>query len=378
MKTSDEKKNIVYRPTWAEVDLQATRHNFRQIRRLYPQKKIIAVVKADAYGHGMKAVAGLLDKEKVDVFGVANVLEAIQLRRQGIRQPILVFESLLSPCEETIVRYNLIPSICTLEFAEGLNRYAQKKRRIIDVHIKVDTGMGRLGVWHKDASDFVHRVSQLYHLRITGLYTHFPSADSDVLFTRRQMRELTELIQKLDRQGLVVPDIHQANSMGLIGYPSNLNLARPGLMLYGLSPKPGVRSKIQLKPALSVKSKIVFLKELAKGRGISYGRTFVASRKMTIATLPIGYNDGYPRCLSNKSFCLVGGKRCRVVGRVTMDQLMVDVSQVKNVFLGMEVVLLGRQGRVSVTADDLARWAGTINYEIVCSLGNRLPRIYKE
>jgi len=149
------------------------------------------------------------------------------------------------------------------------------------------------------------------------------------------------------------------------------------LMLYGLSPKPGVRLKIQLKPALSVKSKIVFLKELAKGRGISYGRTFVASRKMTVATLPIGYNDGYLRCLSNKSFCLVGGKRCRVVGRVTMDQLMVDVSQVKNVFLGMEVILLGRQGKKSVTADDLARWAGTINYEISCSLGNRLPRVYK-
>jgi len=376
-KTYDEKMNIVYRPTWAEVDLEAIRHNFRQIKRFFPKMKIVAVVKADAYGHGLKAVAGLLDEEKVDVFGVSNVLEGIQLRQQGIRRPVLVFESLLSPCEETIVRYNLIPSICTLEFAEGLNRYAQKKRKIIDVHIKVDTGMGRLGVWHKDALAFVHRVSQLYHLRITGLYTHFPSADSNVLFTRRQMRELTKLIQKLDRQGLVVPDIHQANSMGLIGYPSNLNLARPGLMLYGLSPKPGVRLKIQLKPALSVKSKIVFLKELAKGRSISYGRTFVASRKMTVATLPIGYNDGYLRCLSNKSFCLVGGKRCRVVGRVTMDQLMVDVSQVKNVFLGMEVILLGRQGKSSVTADDLARWAGTINYEIACVLGNRLPRVYK-
>jgi len=377
MKTCDEKMNIVYRPTWAEVDLEAIRYNFRQVRRFYPQKKIIAVVKADAYGHGMNEVACLLDKEQVDIFGVSNVNEGIQLRRLGLRRPILIFESLLSPCEEAILKHNLIPSICTLEFARVLNLYARKKNKVVDVHIKVDTGMGRLGVWYEDALAFVRQVSQLYHLRITGLYTHFSSADSDPGFTRGQMIELKKLIKKLDCEGLVVPYIHQANSMGLIGYSSDFNSARPGLMLYGLSPKPGARLKIKLKPALSVKSKIVFLKRIAKGRSISYGRTFIAPRTMTVATLPIGYNDGYLRCLSNKSFCLVGGKRCPVVGRVTMDQMMIDVSAVKNVSLGMDVVLLGRQGKQNVSASDLAQWADTINYEIACSLGNRLPRIYK-
>lgn len=374
---TERRMEIVYRPTWAQVDLEAIRHNFRQIRRLFPQKKIIAVVKADAYGHGIKAVARLLDKEQVDVFGVANVCEGIQVRRLGIQRPILIMESLLAPCQEAIVRYNLTPSICTLAFARLLNRYAEKKNRIIDVHIKVDTGMGRLGVWYEEALAFVRQVFLLPHLRTTGLYTHFPSADSDTLFTKRQIRALTRLVGKLDGQGLVIPNIHEANSMGLIGYQTNFNLARPGLMLYGLSPKPRGRFKIPLKPALSVKSTIVFCKEIAKGRSISYGRTFIAPRRMTIATLPIGYNDGYMRCLSNKSFCLVGGQRCRVLGRVTMDQLMIDVSRVKNLRLGMEAVLLGRQGKISVSADDLARWAKTVNYEIVCSLGNRLPRVYQ-
>ena len=381
--------------TYAEVDLKALRHNLRQINKLVsrttfylptrPNSKriingpelILAVIKADAYGHGIDKVATLLNKAKVGYFGVSDIAEGVALRKAGIKKSVLLFESTLPSQAADIIRYRLIPTICTLEMARALDRLAGQSGKKIDVHVKVDTGMGRLGIWHEEAYAFIHKVHALRHLRIVGLYTHFPAADTDRQFTREQVKYLYELVKKLDRSGLIVPFIHAANSMGLAGFKTHiLNLARPGLMLYGLYPHPGLRKKILLKPVLSVRSRVIFLKNVAKGRSISYGRTFFTKKDMFVATVPIGYNDGYFRAFSNKASMLINGVRCPVTGRVTMDQTMVDASHVKGIRLGSSVTVLGPQKRENISADELAGLADTINYEIICSLGNRLPRVY--
>ena len=375
--------------TWVEVNLAAIRHNFRVLRRLAGKWKILTVIKADAYGHGMLPVAKVLVKEKVDFIGLSNLTEGIALRKAGIKTPVLLFETTLAEQAKDIVDYCLTPTVCTYELASELNRYAQKRKRavpagrqVVDIHVKVDTGMRRLGVWHEEALGFIRKLSRLRNLRIQGICTHFPSADTDRGFTQKQIQQISTLVGQLKRSGLNIPYVHAANSMGLAalaGYKARvLNLARPGLMLYGLYPHRQLKRKITLRPAMSVHSKIIFLKRIEKGRSISYGRTFIAPRPMTVATLPIGYGDGYLRGLSGKADVLVGGQRCPVLGRVTMDQIVVDVSKVRNPRLGMLVVILGRQGKEEVCAYELAQLAHTINYEIVCSLGGRLPRVYKK
>ena len=390
------KKSDGPRPlTYAEIDLKAVRYNLRQITKLAAKnifyiptrhrtrrvikgrEMILAVVKADAYGHGMGKIALLLDQAGIGFFGVSDVQEGIRLREIGIKKPVLIFESTLPGQAEEIIRYRLMPTVCTMELAQALNTLAHKNKKRVDVHVKVDTGMGRLGIWHDEAFDFIRGISALRHVRIMGLYTHFPAADTDRPFTKKQMRCFYTLVKKLDRRGIIVPYIHAANSMGMAGFPTHIvNLARPGLMLYGLYPHPSLKKKIRLKHVLSVRSHVIFLKKVAEGRSISYGRTFFTRREMLVATVPIGYNDGYFRTFSNKTSILVGGRRCPVIGRVTMDQIMVDVSRVKGVKLGDPVTVLGSQNKECISADELAGKAGTINYEIVCSLGNRLPKVY--
>ena len=382
--------------TYVEVDLKAVAHNLKEIRRLAVKNKLIApsrfpwskerarkmdilaVIKADAYGHGMVKIGQLLQKWGIHYFGVSDVSEGILLRKSGITKNILIFESTLASHVQEIVRFRLIPTICTLELARALNHYAKKIKRTIPVHIKVDTGMSRLGVWHEEAFEFIKIINELEYISIRGIYTHFPAADTDQKFTKTQMGQLFDLVMRLDKAGIVIPAIHAANSMGLAGYKTDiLNLARPGLMIYGLYPDPSLKNQIRLKPVLSVKSQVIFLKRIAKGRSVSYGRTFFALKDMTIATIPIGYSDGYFRIFSNRSEVLIDGRRCPVIGRVTMDQIVVDVSKVKGVKIGMPVVILGAQGKERISADELARHAATIHYEIVCSLGNLLPRVYR-
>jgi len=248
--------------TWAEVDLRAVKHNLKQIVRLTEKNKfylptrprakrriknietIMAVIKADAYGHGMDKIALLLDQEGVGSFGVSDIKEGAALRNIGIKRPILVFESTLESQAKQIIDYQLMPAICTLDLARSLNQYAKKKKRRVDIHIKVDTGMGRLGIWHEEAYDFIKKVSMYDHLRIMGIFTHFPVADTDRPFTKKQLQYLYDLVTRLDRTGLIVPFIHASNSMGLAGYQTNIvNLARPGLMLYGLYPHESLRKK---------------------------------------------------------------------------------------------------------------------------------------
>lgn len=383
--------------TYCEVDLKAVEHNLNQVVKLASRNKfilltrpssgkkvrdietVLAVIKADAYGHGVEKIAPLLDKQGVGFFGVSDIHEGMALRKIGIKKPILLFESTLASHARRIADYQLMPTVCTLELAKSLNQRAQRRKKRIDIHIKVDTGMGRLGIWHEDAFDFIKKVNALTFLRIMGIFTHFPAADTDRRFTKEQIERLYNLVTKLDRTGLIIPYIHAANSMGLAGYQTHiLNLSRPGLMLYGLYPYANLRKKFLLKPVLSVRSHVIFLKEIKKGRSISYGRTFFTKRDMLIATVPIGYNDGYFRAFSNQAFVLIGGIRCPVVGRVTMDQIMVDASRVKGIKLGSPVTVLGKQKGECVSADELAKYAGTISYEIVCSLGGRIPRVHKK
>ncbi|MBF0484489.1 MAG: alanine racemase [Candidatus Omnitrophica bacterium] len=382
--------------TWVEIDMAALRHNLKEIRavasrnpfflpfrpagkkKILDVTQILAVIKADAYGHGMDEVGKELDNLGVGFFGVSDAPEGIRLRELGIKKPILLFESTLLDQVEVIIDHELMPAVCTLELAKALNEYGRKSKKRVDIHVVIDTGMGRLGVWHKDAFQFIVEVMSMNYLRVMGIMTHFPAADSDRAFTKQQIKILYNLVKRLDREGLIIPYIHAANSMGLASYETHvLNLARPGLMLYGLYPHLSLKKTISLKPVMSVKTRILFLKDVEKGRSISYGRTFYTQKYMKVAVVPIGYHDGYFRALSNKAHMIVNGVRCPVIGRITMDQTMLDVSDVQDFSAGMPVTVIGREGSVEVTADELADLAGTINYEIVCSLGNRLPRIYK-
>jgi alanine racemase len=373
--------------TVASVDLSAIRHNFLSLQRLAhkhmvagPQKhmELICVVKADAYGHGMLETARVIDECGGRFFAVSNIDEGILLREAGFKQDILLFETTLPDLAQPIVDYDLTPTLCTIELASAIHRYAKSLKKRVNVHVKVDTAMGRLGIPLQGALDFFDNLRSLGSLNLQGIYTHFPSADVDEALTLSQINAFMDLIGQLAQRDIHFTYVHAANSMGFIWYKNVFfNLARPGLMLYGLYPNEDSRDKINLKPALSVTSKIIFLKNISKGQGVSYGQTFVAPRDMTVAVLPIGYNDGYARAHSGRASVLIDGQRCPILGRVTMDQIVVDVTRVRSLRLGMPAVIMGEQKGEVITADELAQCSQTINYEVVCNLGNRLPRVYK-
>ncbi len=364
-----------YRPTWAEINLKNLVHNFREVkRRLSPATRIMVTVKADAYGHGLIPVSRKLVSCGVDYLGVASVDEGIVLRKAGIKTPILVMGLVLKKDIAPLFRYRLSATVCDDGLAKALNEKGRFYGRVLDVHIKVDTGMGRLGVLTEDAVDLVRKIQRLKFLHIEGIFTHFTMAETDRNFTGKQIRLFRRLLDELKREGIRIPLAHAANSMGAIGFKqSHFNMVRPGLILYGLHPKENL--KIKIKPLLSLKTRVIFKKRLPRGWGVSYGRTYVTKRKTTVVTLPIGYGDGYPRLLSNKAPVLLGGKRFKVCGRICMDQVMVDVGDSK-VRIGDEVVLIGSQGKMRITAEELAQLSDTISYEIVCGLGSRIPRVY--
>ena len=389
-------KMDIHPSTRVEIDLDAIQHNYKQVRALTARNTfqlpsrgkikeihtapmgIMAVVKADAYGHGVKYVAPLLDQLGVEYFGVSDVQEGVQLRALGIQKPILLFESTLKSHVATIVDCRLTSTVCTLDFARKLSEYGQATKKLVKVHVEIDTGMGRFGVWAEEALNFIQKINRMKSILVEGIFTHFPVADTDRKYTQNQVKQLYELVSNLDRQGQIIPYIHCANSMGLIGYETSvLNLSRPGLMLYGLHPNEKTKDKINLKPAMSVRSQVIFVKNIQKGRSISYGRTFVAKKAMKVATIPIGYNDGYLREFSNNGEVLISGQRCPVIGHVTMDQIIVDVSHLKTCRVGSEVMIVGTQKKETISADVLAKAADTINYEIVCQFGNRLGRVIR-
>lgn len=366
---------IGYRPTWAEINLDNLAYNFAQIRRiLSPQTKIMVTIKADAYGHGLVPVAKRLRSCRVDYLGVASIDEGIKLRQANINLPVLVLSAILKKDIAPLFRYKLTATICTEDLAWALNRRARSLSQKINVHIKVDTGMGRFGVLHQDALEFVKKVHQLKFINIQGIFTHFPLADRSKDFTSYQIELFDGLIGKLKKDGIHIPLIHAANSMGVINFKrSHFNMVRPGLIVYGLYPVKNLR--IKLRPVLSLKTKIVYYKKVPEGYPISYGHDYVTPKDTTIVTLPIGYGDGYPRNLSNQAPVLIRGKRFRISGKICMDQIMVDVGDLP-IKVGDEVVLIGSQGKDKITAEELACLSGTIAYEIVCGLGSRIPRVY--
>ncbi len=358
---------------FAEIDLKALSHNLRIVRKKTGNKKILAVVKADAYGHGAETVSKHLINHGASMLGVAFTHEGIALRTSGITTPILVFFD--RDNTEACIEYNLVPVIYDFKTAIKIHAIAKKLDIIMPVHIKVDTGMGRVGMPVDRACKEIPKISGLAHIKPEGIMSHFSDADlQDKAFANHQQDLFSSLIAALKKDGITFRFIHMANSAAVLTMPdAHFNMVRPGIMLYGY----GCCEKHKLRPVMTLKSTIVLLKKVPKGSTISYGRTFITKRKSTIATIPIGYADGYNRNLSNNGEVLIKGKRAPVAGRVCMDTIMVDVTDIPDVSYTSEVVLIGRQGREQVTADDIAEKISTIPYEVLTSIGARVKRVYK-
>jgi len=367
--------------TWAEIDLDALTHNFNEIRRVTsPDAKILAVVKADAYGHGAVEITKTLIDNGADYFAVACINEAKQLRRANINYPILILGTTQeSDCEDLVLN-SITPTVYSLDFAEKLSKTAVKLNEKIKIHIKIDTGMSRIGyvagIDDEAVCDEILKISALENIEIEGIFSHFSTSDEyERSYTELQFKRFTDLCDLLKQKGLDIPLKHIANSGAIMMHPNtHLNMVRAGIILYGLYPSEEVdKTKISLKPVMSVKSKISMVKELEENRGVSYGKTYITNQQTKIATVPIGYADGYTRVLSGIAKMAVHNEPVPVIGRICMDQCMINVTNVNTINTGDEVIVFGAD---VVTADDLAKWIGSINYEIVCMLSMRIPRIY--
>lgn len=366
------------RPTYAEIDLSAIRDNIRAIRaRVGPRVKIMPAVKANGYGHGAVEVSRAVLDAGANMLGVATPEEGIELREAGFEYiPILILGCSTPDAAGDIVRHMLASAVCDLPYARALSEAAVKQKVFASVHVKVDTGMGRIGVQPEETLDFVHALKSLPNLNVDGVFTHFPCADeADRTYTTAQIAAFTKVINALKRHGFSIP-AHASNSGGVLAYPeADFDAVRPGIMVYGSYPSWEVPRSIPLREAMTLKTRIVFLKEVDAGTTISYGRTHTLKRRSRVATLPIGYADGYQRALSNRGEAAVRGVRVPVIGRVCMDQIMVDVTEVPDVAVGDEVILLGG-GYSYLTANEVAARAGTISDETFCAITSRVPRVY--
>lgn len=372
-----------YRPVWAEVSLNNIKDNLRFIRTLISKStKIMAVVKANGYGHGMIRVAQAAIKAGVERLGVASVEEALELINNNIKVPIHLLSEPPISSVKVLVKNSTINSLIisvvyTKDFVRALSKEASEKNRKCLVHVKIDTGMHRVGISIEKAVDLVKYISSLPNIEIEGLFTHFACADdTENSYTLLQFERFLKLKEILEKNNFKFKIYHCANSAAILNFPqTHLDMVRIGIAMYGLRPSEKTFSP-KLKPAFSLKAKISYLKEVEKGEGISYGLTFKTNRKSLIATIPIGYGDGYPIKLLNNGVVLVKGKRVPVVGNVTMDQIMIDVTDLDEIKIGDEVVIIGNQGKGKIEVNELSRALDTIDYEIVCRITNRVPRIY--
>lgn len=367
------------RPTVAEIDLNALRHNLGQAARFCrPNQRILAVVKADAYGHGAATVSRALAVAGVEQFGVATLEEGIELRQAGIKQPVLVLGGCYPGQEETFLQQQLMPVLSDRESLLRLEEFACQAKQMMPVHIKVDTGMGRVGFLLPEIEELLPELTNLQGLQIVGLMSHLACADVTIdEVTPEQLEKFRDLLQKVRAAGLSVPDIHISNSAGLVGWDCpECTLVRPGIMLYGGMPGEKYRDQLDLKPVMHLRTSVAQLKRAPVGTGVSYGHRFHADRETLLAVLPIGYADGYNRLLTGRGEALVGGCRVPVIGTVCMDWIMIDVTDVPQVAIGDPVTLLGEVGGQSITADELAEQVGSISYEVFCRIGSRVPRRY--
>ncbi|MCX7710265.1 MAG: alanine racemase [Clostridia bacterium] len=367
---------------WAEISLDHIAHNVREIRRITNKNaEILGVVKADAYGHGVMAVARTLLDNGVTRLAVSMLDEAIQLRKNGIEVPILILGYTDPRRAEEIILNDVTQTVFSHDLSEALSEAAVKLGRNVKIHIKIDTGMTRIGFMPGySAVKNVVQISKLPGIIIEGLFTHFASADEkDRSYTCMQFERFMSICTELNRIGLYIPIKHAANSAGTIEYPEmHLNMVRPGIALYGLYPSSEVdKSRIDLKPAMTLKANVTLVKDVEPDTCISYGRIFTTKRESKIATIPIGYADGFTRLLNQKAKVLINGEAVPVVGKICMDQCMVDITDLSSeVKVGDEVVIFGKQGRGEISIDEIASKIGTINYEIVCIIGKRIPRVY--
>ena len=358
---------------WAEINLTALRQNAAVARhRVGPEVELMAIVKANGYGHGMSRVAEALAPE-AQLFGVANLEEATQLR-ESVSHPIMILGPALPDERGEIVRRQFIPSVSDLDEAIGFNKTSDGTQTLIN--FVIDTGMGRMGTAGVNAAEVIERVTQLPNLKLHSISTHLPVADEDESFTRQQLSEFSELVRCIRTTVPGTYRVHALLSAGVLGFcESAFDIVRAGLILYGSSPLPQFQKL--LAPVMTLKTRVALVRELAAGSSVSYGRTFIARRTMRVATLSAGYADGYPRSLSGAgASVLISGKQCPLLGRVTMDLMMVDVSEVGDVKVGDEAVLIGRQGDEEILASDLAGRASTIPWEIFTGIGSRVRRVY--
>ena len=366
------------RPTVAVIDLKAIRSNVQSVVQKVKPARVMAVVKANAYGHGMPEVAKTALDAGADYLAVALVEEGIGLREAGILEPTLIFGGFFPDQAKLFVQYDLDATLYSVRNGEALAKAARLLGRRARVHVKIDTGMGRVGVPWEKAADFVAEVAAMDALELVGVYTHFATSDEqDKTFANLQLERFRWVLKQIESRGISIPIKHAANSGAILDMPeAYFDMVRPGIMLYGYYPSFETTESVPLQPAMAFRSKVLFVKEVEKGTSVSYGRKFVAPRKTTIATIPVGYADGYNRLLTNQGEVLIAGKKYPVVGRVCMDQILVDLGPGSQVREGDDVLLFGKTPAGEVSVYDICRKLGTIPYEVTCWVSGRVPRIY--
>lgn len=383
--------NNNYERVVAEINLDNIAHNIINIKKFLSQEtKLMAIVKADGYGHGAIEVAKTCLYNGANFLGVAIIDEALELRNNNIHEPILILGYTKDSRLSLVVEYNITQTIFSYEMAKKLSKEAVILNKKVNVHIKIDTGMGRLGFYpNEDTVKEIIKISKLKFIKITGIFTHFANADNiDKSFTIEQIKRFNNLLEllknnKFDFNNI---DIHASNSGGILDFNKlsnrfnfNFNMVRAGIIIYGLYPSEYVEKSISLKPAMSLKTHISFIKEVEANTSISYGSTYITNKKSKIASIPVGYADGYARCLSNKARVIINGYYCNVIGRICMDQFMVDVTHIEDVKIEDNVILMGSNNfnnNFNISVEELANLQGTINYEIVCNIGKRVPRVF--
>lgn len=364
------------RAVWAEIDLGALEKNYEQIKsRLKPEVKLCAVVKADAYGHGALAVARAAVAAGASYLAVATLSEGIALRQAGFTTPILLLGLVMPEEAADVVAYGITQTVCSTELAAALSREAVRQKRTVCVHLKVDTGMGRIGVRPGEIGALAAQIAAMPGIRIEGIFSHFAMADCrDKSYTEKQLEAFRQAVAAVEAQGVHPSIRHIAESAAILEIPeAQFDMVRAGVIQYGLWPSDEVTHPIALHPVMKLQARVVWLKTLHKGESIGYGRAFVAERESRIATLPVGYADGYIRAYGPKGCVEIRGRRAPIAGRICMDQVMIDVTDIPDVKIGDTAVLFGSP---SLTIDEAAGWLGTINYEVPCLLSPRVPRVY--
>ena len=369
----------IVRPTRVEVDLKVLADNFKAIKAHVKESKVMPILKANAYGHGLVRVAQLYEELKADCLGVAVVEEGILLREMGIKMPILVLGGVWGNQIPLFLKHNLSITASSIDKLKQINETAQQMKIKARVHLKIDTGMERIGVHYYNAEKFLEAAYVCKNIHVEGIYSHFATAESeDLTFTKLQLERFKEVLKYFEKHSISPPLRHISNSGAILQLPkANLDMVRPGIMLFGVYPSDQIKKTVPVEPALTWRSLVVYFKVIKAGNAVGYGLTFKPDHNIRAVTVPVGYGDGYFRSLSSKAMVMINGKKYPVIGNVSMDQVVVNIES-DSAYNGNEVILLGSDGENSITAEDLAAWAGTIPYEILTNINTRVPRVYLE